>query len=93
MLEDDPELSTTHLAKNFEQQIAFHRRNEDLMQKVRAELGDLVADTWTVRPEDYDTAKVILASAKERLCEHNSTDERAMRESEELWPFDDWRFL
>ncbi|KAG9660279.1 hypothetical protein KCU64_g3303, partial [Aureobasidium melanogenum] len=93
MLEDDPELSITKLSKKFEPQIAFHRRKEDLMQKVRVELGDLVAEDWTVRPEDYDTANMILASVKERLCEHTPTDKAAMREWEELWPFDDRKFL
>lgn len=51
MLEDDPELSITKLSKKFEPQIAFHRRKDYLMQKVRAELGDLVAEDWTVRPD------------------------------------------
>ncbi|KAH0183643.1 hypothetical protein KCV03_g9554, partial [Aureobasidium melanogenum] len=89
MLEDDPELSTTNLLKNFEQQIAFHQRKENLIQKVRAELGDLVAEDWTVRPEDYNTAKMVLASTKDRLCKHTPTDQAAMREWEALWPFDD----
>lgn len=89
MLEDDSELSVTKLSKVFERQIVFHRRKENLMQEVRAELGDLVAEDWTVRPEDYNTAKMILASAKQRLCEHIPSDKVAMREWEELWPFDD----
>ena len=43
---------------------------------------------WTVRPEDYDTAQMIMASAKERFCEHTRTDKAAVREWDEVWPFD-----
>ncbi|KAH0365979.1 hypothetical protein KCU65_g5742, partial [Aureobasidium melanogenum] len=89
MLEDDSELSTTKLSEKFKQQIAFHRRKEDILEEVRTELGDLVAEDWTVRPEDYDTAKMILASAKESLCEHTSKDGSGTKEWEKLWPFDD----
>lgn len=89
LLEDDSELAVTQLSKNFEGQIASYRRKKDLMQKVRAHLGDLVADDWTVRPEDYNTAKKALASAKERLYGYPVTEESSRKELEELWPFDD----
>lgn len=79
MLEDDPELSIAELSEKFDRQLVLHRRKQDLMQEVRTQLGDLVAEDWTVKPEDYDSAKMTLASAKERL---------GRKELEELWPFD-----
>lgn len=79
MLEDDPELSIAKLSRKVERRLELHRRKEDLMQEVRAHICDLVREDWTVRPEDYDSDTMILASAKERL---------SRKELEELWPFD-----
>lgn len=39
LLKGNPELSIAKLSEEFEQQLAFDRRKQDVMQKARAELG------------------------------------------------------